>query len=156
MPSEDSYNKSKLGGNANVPVNHTHQNSIFMFQKEFHKIGMLVFASASEKLILELGQVAQENKQVVMSLNNNGTWMMMAALVCFRNLNSLRAVIALKPVCNVIADDRTVKYDFLAIYRLKFFWIFRAAASRLNCSYSLQAILPTKKKKRMQVFQKPQ
>lgn len=95
-----------------------------------------------------------------MSLNNNGTWMMMAALVCFRNLNSLRAVIALKPVCNVIADDRTVKYDFLAIYRLKFFWIFRAAASRLNCSYSLQAILPTKKQKKREcnalVFQKPQ
>ena len=119
-----------------------------MSQKEFHKIGILVFTSTSAKLTPESGQVEKEHKHMVMSLNNNGTWMMMAALVCFRNLNSLRAVIALKPVCNVIADARTVKYDFLETYRLRFFWIFRAAASRLNCSNSLQAILPTRKKKK--------
>jgi len=46
---------------------------------------------------------------------------MMAALVFFRNLNSLRAVIDLKPVCNLIADESTVWWDFLALYRLKFF-----------------------------------
>lgn len=47
--------------------------------------------------------------------------MRMAALVCFLNLNSFRAVIALKPVCIVIADDRIVKYDVLATYLRKCF-----------------------------------
>lgn len=39
----------------------------------------------------------------------NQTWTQMAALVCFLNLKSFRAVIALNPVCNVIADNRTLK-----------------------------------------------
>ena len=46
---------------------------------------------------------------------------MMADLVFFCNLNSLRAVIALKPVCNLIAYESTVRWDFLALYCLKFF-----------------------------------
>lgn len=44
-----------------------------------------------------------------MTLNIDNTWTMMAALVCFCNLNSLRAIIALKPVCNVIAADSTIR-----------------------------------------------
>ena len=47
--------------------------------------------------------------EIVMLQKNNDTWMMVVALVCFWNLNSFRAAIALKPVCNVIADDFTLK-----------------------------------------------
>ena len=42
-------------------------------------------------------------------VNENKTWTRIAALVCFLNLNSFRAVIALNPVCNVIADNRIRK-----------------------------------------------
>lgn len=68
--------------------------------------------------------------------------MIIAALVRFLNLNSSRAFIALNPVCNLIADESKSKYDFLAIYLLKHFWIFKAAASRRNCSNSFRAKTP--------------
>lgn len=68
--------------------------------------------------------------------------MIIAALVRFLNLNSSRAFIALNPVWNVIAEESKSKYDFLAIYRLKHFWIFKAPASRLNCSKSFRDNTP--------------
>lgn len=45
-----------------------------------------------------------------------------------------------------------VKLAFLTIWRRKCFWIFRAAASRRNCSYSLQASIADLKKVKIMYF----
>jgi hypothetical protein len=57
-----------------------------------------------QKEILQKETIVQKTRNLNSSLiEKNHTWMWTAAFVSFLNLNSLRADIALKPVCNVIA-----------------------------------------------------
>lgn len=83
------------------------------------------------------------------------TWITMAAFVCLLNLNSLRAIMPLKPVCNTIAADLLVTKDFLAMYRRKFFWNLRAAASIISFLCTVRAISPAIRKKIFNTFKLP-
>ena len=97
--------------------------------------------STSEYAFLMTDKCRKVDFQVIQVLKCM-TWTKIAAFVIFLNLNSLRAAIALKPVCKTRTEKWSLRYLFQAWYLRVFFWIFIAAASLLIWSKILQASLP--------------
>jgi len=114
QPSEVSCNKNMLCGDAISPDRHqeNHQSSKLSFKLKRIKVNLI------PSIITEIyGQHSLRVEQLCLytigecdcKRCGDGTWIIIAALVCFLNRNSLRAVIALKPVCKEIADKHRVK-----------------------------------------------